>query len=234
MPVAKLDNAPRCRHSKADGSTCKAPALRHLPYCHFHLYVRRPAKPHTMPFVEDAHSLQLAIHQVLRALADGTLDRKTACAMLYGLQIAASNLKRLAQEREPIDAEAEGRHQMSLAQLLIDRLDLEPEPADADHESDDGAPHLPASGRSGSSWGQDNVAQPPSAVHGVGANAPSRSSSVIPEVHACAEELRKGWWAPAACPVRGRSGLARDKTMRARSRALSHHCVAAAIRRTAP
>ena len=181
MPVAKLDNAPRCQHTRAGGSSCKAPALRNLPYCHFHLYVRRPAKPHMVPFVEDAHSLQLAIHQVLRALADGSLERKTASTMLYGLQIAASNLKRLAEEREPIDAEAEGRRHMSLAQYLIDQLDLEPE----EEHVDAGAPACMGERSS------PDAPQPPSAVHDAGSNAPSRSS-VIPEIHACADKQVPG------------------------------------------
>ncbi|HEU5451056.1 MAG TPA: hypothetical protein VFU76_03670 [Terriglobales bacterium] len=175
MPVAKLDNAPRCQHTRAGGSSCKAPALRNLPYCHFHLYVRRPAKPHMVPFVEDAHSLQLAIHQVLRALADGSLERKTASTMLYGLQIAASNLKRLAEEREPIDAEAEGRRHMSLAQYLIDQLDLEPE----EEHVDAGAPACMGERSS------PDASHPTSAL---GASAPSRSSSTIPAIHACSQD----------------------------------------------
>src|SRR5512135_3327970 len=101
MPVAKLDNSPRCRHTKLNGEPCKAPALRNLDYCHFHLYAHSP-RDYRLPFVEDAHSLNFAVMQVLRALTDGAMDRKTAATVLYGLQIAASNLKRLHDEQREI------------------------------------------------------------------------------------------------------------------------------------
>ncbi|HEU5450811.1 MAG TPA: hypothetical protein VFU76_02445, partial [Terriglobales bacterium] len=127
MPVAKLDNSPRCRHTKADGSPCKAPALRNHDYCHFHLELYTPAHPIMMPVIEDAHSLQVALQIVLRAVLQGTIDRKTGATVLYGLQIAASNLKRLAQERETLETQDEGARQHSLVQYLIDQLDLEPE-----------------------------------------------------------------------------------------------------------
>ena len=79
--------------------------------------------------VEDATSLQYAIMQVLRALADSAMDTKTAALMLYGLQIACMNLKRLHDERP----QAANPDQESLAATLLRRLDLEsvPEPAKA-------------------------------------------------------------------------------------------------------
>jgi hypothetical protein len=74
--------------------------------------------------VEDATSLQFAIMQVLRALADSAMDTKTAALMLYGLQIACMNLKRLNEERpQPTDD-----REQSLAEILLRRLDLDSVP----------------------------------------------------------------------------------------------------------
>ncbi|HEU5450497.1 MAG TPA: hypothetical protein VFU76_00845 [Terriglobales bacterium] len=176
-----------------------------------------------MPFVEGAHSLQLAIHQVLRALADGSLERKTASTMLYGLQIAASNLKRLAEEREPIDAQAEGRRQQSLAQYLIHQLDLEPE-SEEEHVGA-GAPACTGERSSPA------VAQPPSAVDDLG-------TPIIPEIHACADtERRTGrprrLAAAIACCTRMDAPRAPRPRLcvRARSRAVQHGGNDAGIRR---
>jgi hypothetical protein len=43
--------------------------------------------------LEDAHSIQLAIGDVLNALLAGQIDHKTAGLLLYGLQTAASNAR---------------------------------------------------------------------------------------------------------------------------------------------
>ena len=47
----------------------------------------------TLPVLEDYESVQMAIMQVLQKLTTGHLDRKTAGLLLYGLQIASSNLR---------------------------------------------------------------------------------------------------------------------------------------------
>lgn len=171
MPVAKLDNAPRCRHTKADGSSCKAPALRNQDYCHFHLYLYTPTHPLMMPVIEDAHSLQIAVQVVLRALLQGALDHKTCSTVLYGLQIAASNLKRLAQEHATLEVEGDGDNHKSLVQLLLDRLDLEPEPTEDEVPTEPS----PSPARSVSRGSRATERQ-----HGDG------PASLSPEIHACA------------------------------------------------
>ena len=98
MPVAKLDNAPRCQHTKLSGQPCAAPARRGRKYCVFHEADHSQRPDYTVRLVEDAMSLQLALFQVMRALDDRALDPKRAALKLYALQIAASNLKRLQQE----------------------------------------------------------------------------------------------------------------------------------------
>jgi hypothetical protein len=46
-----------------------------------------------MCLLEDANAVQLAVMQVLQLLGSGQMDTKTAGLMLYGLQIASSNLR---------------------------------------------------------------------------------------------------------------------------------------------
>lgn len=78
-----------------------------------------------MPVLEDYESIQIAIMQVLRKLTTGHLDRKTAGLLLYGLQIASSNL-RFAQF-EPTIRET----------VVIDPMTTHMTPLDADQWSED-------------------------------------------------------------------------------------------------
>ena len=94
-----------CKHIKANGEFCGSPALRGREYCYFHLTVlgrRLRTQKHIMkgechylqlPTLEDADSIQLAVMQVMDALLRDQIDTKIAGLLLYGLQIASSNLK---------------------------------------------------------------------------------------------------------------------------------------------
>ena len=109
--------APRCQHIRYNGQPCAAPALRGQTLCHFH---ERAADAATYeerslpPFIEDATSLQIVLMWVIRRLRVGgfhlmdELEYKRAALLLYGLQIACSNLKNLSAERaQPQAAEGE-------------------------------------------------------------------------------------------------------------------------------
>lgn len=100
-----------CQHVRAGGTKCRAIAIRGHRFCHFHLQARRgtsavtpaeavaneatapvpDATTITMPVLEDRTAIQLALSDVLRALAANQLDTKRGGLLLYGLQIAASN-----------------------------------------------------------------------------------------------------------------------------------------------
>ena len=94
-----------CKHIKANGEFCGSPALRGREYCYFHLTVlgrRLRTQKHIMkgechylqlPTLEDADSIQLGVMQVMDALLRDQIDTKIAGLLLYGLQIASSNLK---------------------------------------------------------------------------------------------------------------------------------------------
>jgi hypothetical protein len=57
--------------------------------------------PFTLPVLEDSDSIQLALTKVMRQLATGELDRKTASLMLYALQIAITNLQHATLDTMP-------------------------------------------------------------------------------------------------------------------------------------
>jgi len=100
-----LEDVPRCQHVKVNGTQCGSPALRRRRHCYFHDHMldgknrfanRQEAKPraiYSMCLLEDANAVQLAVMQVLQLLGSGQMDTKTAGLMLYGLQIASSNLR---------------------------------------------------------------------------------------------------------------------------------------------
>jgi hypothetical protein len=123
MPVAKLDNAPRCQHTKLNGAPCAAPARRGCNYCVFH-DAAHSAPDYTLRMVEDAMSLQYALFQVMRLLTDKAVDTRRAALMLYALQIAASNLKRLHEETREIAQSGDLAQEKSLMKQFLAILQL--------------------------------------------------------------------------------------------------------------
>lgn len=84
-----------------------APALRGRTLCHFHQRAEDPAtyeERSLPPFIEDATSLQVVLMWVIRRLRTGgfhlmdAVEYKRAALLLYGLQIASSNLKNFTAE----------------------------------------------------------------------------------------------------------------------------------------
>jgi hypothetical protein len=102
--------APRCRHIKASGTQCGSPALRDKNFCYYHQQ-HRPWTVEcyseskwatgeiTLPYFEDAHSIQSVIRQVVQMVMQKRIERQTASLLLYALQIASSNLKRMELEK---------------------------------------------------------------------------------------------------------------------------------------
>ena len=99
----------RCRHIKVSGAQCGSPALRNKNFCFYHqerplmvpCYYEQdyPLGEINLPLFEDAHSVQSVIRQVVQMVMQKRLERKTASLLLYALQIASSNLKRMELER---------------------------------------------------------------------------------------------------------------------------------------
>src|SRR5277367_5959914 len=111
-----------CRHIFTSGKKCQSPALHDQNFCYFHGNTRkRPARKddayepyippqdtaHNLPPLEDADAIQLAISDVVLALAANRIDPRRARILLYGLQVASQNHRnRIAQAaKEEIPAQ---------------------------------------------------------------------------------------------------------------------------------
>jgi hypothetical protein len=101
-------HASRCQHIKVNGTQCGSPAVRHRQLCYFHERCR-PAEIKVtegdktgeilLPAFEDASSIQFTLRQVAQMLLEQKITHKTAGLLLYTLQIASSNLKRMSEEK---------------------------------------------------------------------------------------------------------------------------------------
>jgi hypothetical protein len=120
-----------CRHIFTSGKKCQSPALRDQNFCYFHQINRRPTpkdrpyEPYTPPqetilalsTLEDADAIQLALSDVVLALAANRIDSRRARILIYGLQVASQN----------------NRHRCALA-----AIDTVPAIVSETHEHEDG------------------------------------------------------------------------------------------------
>ena len=97
----------RCQHIKVNGTQCGSPARRNEPYCHYHRE-NQPARVKVggeaggevlVPVFEDAQSIQSVVRQVAMLVLGGKIENKQAGLVLYALQIASANLKRIEAEK---------------------------------------------------------------------------------------------------------------------------------------
>ena len=108
---------PTCTHIKEDGTYCGSPALVNRRYCFFHLNFRgrrlrrAQARRHNQPYrlqlpaLENLHAIQVAIGEILEAMADGQLDPKAGGIMLYGIQQATTVMLKIQDAAEYADDE---------------------------------------------------------------------------------------------------------------------------------
>ncbi len=95
-----------CRHIFTSGKKCQSPALKEQPFCYFHSNTRKQPRPANTPYdpyidpkettldlpsLEDADAIQLALSDVILALAANRIDPRRARILIYGLQIASQN-----------------------------------------------------------------------------------------------------------------------------------------------
>lgn len=99
--LEKANRAPRCEHPKSNGQLCRAPKMRGEKYCCMHLAMEaaRPTK-FSLPALDDANAIQVAITRGTQGLLDGTLEEKRATKLAYFLQLAMSNVDRVNFEPE--------------------------------------------------------------------------------------------------------------------------------------
>jgi hypothetical protein len=104
--LEKANRAPRCEYMKSDGQYCRAPKMRGQKYCCMHMAMEaaRPTK-FSLPPLDDANAIQVAITKGAQGLVDGTLDEKRATKLGYYLQLAMSNVSKVNFEPEEEEIE---------------------------------------------------------------------------------------------------------------------------------
>jgi hypothetical protein len=100
-----------CQHVRPSGAKCRAIAIRGHRFCYFHLQARRAqnsvtpavtvaneatapapqAATITLPMLEDRSALQIALSEVLRAVAANQIDTNRGWLLLSGLRMASAN-----------------------------------------------------------------------------------------------------------------------------------------------
>lgn len=98
-----------CQQIKLDGEPCRSAALRGKKFCYYHLHSGPPPQEVSnlgvipqvqfhLPLLDDAVTIQSAITLVCEHLLHRRLEPKKAGMLLYGLQVASSNLRRMNEE----------------------------------------------------------------------------------------------------------------------------------------
>jgi hypothetical protein len=88
-----------CRHIKPGGQRCKSPALRGHAFCYYHARLHANTKLGavngiSLPVPEDAAAIQESLGTIFEAILSSRIDSKQTAQLLWGLQIASSNLPR--------------------------------------------------------------------------------------------------------------------------------------------
>jgi hypothetical protein len=105
--LEKANRAPRCEYPRSSGQLCRAPKVRGQKYCCMHLAMEaaRPTK-FSLPVLDDANSIQVALNKTAQGLVDGTLDERVATKLAYVLQVAMSNVGKVNFEPEEVEQSA--------------------------------------------------------------------------------------------------------------------------------
>jgi hypothetical protein len=146
------NSIPRCEHLKVNGTQCESPALRRNHYCYFHKRwqearivlnanrARRGRAALELPVLEDANSIQVSLMQIMRLILSGQIDPKTAGLLLYALQTASSNLRRIDFEptvKTRVVIDPKTVDQTPLGEDPWEREDFEDEDEDDQEEASD-------------------------------------------------------------------------------------------------
>src|SRR3954463_2965272 len=127
------ENIRQCEHIRISGQRCGSPALRDQKYCYFHDYSFNPVNRFKggIPMIEDATSIQIGLLRVIRNLEAEPASSKNYALMLYALQTASANLKRVREEAAIVAetiAETQKAKEPSLLDLIKQEFELEEPP----------------------------------------------------------------------------------------------------------
>jgi len=124
-----------CRHVHTNGNRCGSPALRGHDFCYYHDRTRLPNAPlagrmgmFKMQPIDDRHAIQIALYDILSRIAAGDVDNKRASILLYGLQIASSNLahRDKAQAPQTLVEDVSYHHRLGDLAPIQEIIDTEP------------------------------------------------------------------------------------------------------------
>lgn len=111
MPATESATYYECQHVRPSGKKCRAIAVRGHRFCYFHLQARRgqyssitpaetvanggpapvpQATTIALPMLEDRSAVQIALSEVLRAIASNQIDTNRGWLLLSGLRMAST------------------------------------------------------------------------------------------------------------------------------------------------
>ncbi len=109
-----------CHHIHPNGAYCGSPSLRDHKYCYYHLDERarrlrraralRDNVPYRLdiPALDNPYAVRNAISEIAQAIAAGQLEPLAAGKLLYAVQLAAANNRRIEQMEAKAAKEAAG------------------------------------------------------------------------------------------------------------------------------
>lgn len=143
-----LSEAPKCQHVRSNGTRCGSPALKDNMFCYYHQHCRPVTFQYnkcianysdsdvTLPVFDDPHGIQITLHRVTELVLRHQIDQKDASLVLYALQLAMWNLKRVERDQpKPEDVVTDPPLEAAGETDPTDNVD-----GDADEEDDNGPP----------------------------------------------------------------------------------------------
>jgi hypothetical protein len=94
--------APRCTHVRVNGQRCGSPALRNQDKCYYHQNFYLPGRGRSrfwLATLEDSTSIQCCLANVMQGIIEGSLEKRRAQLLLYGIKLAIANRKGLESDR---------------------------------------------------------------------------------------------------------------------------------------
>src|SRR5277367_4844248 len=205
-----------CRHIFTSGKKCQSPALHDQNFCYFHGNTRkRPARKdeayepyippqdtaHNLPPLEDADAIQLALADVVLALAANRIDPRRAQIIIYGLQVASQNHRQraamAAKEPAPVQTVREAQQHEDGTFIAAPKQSPDPEEIPVKERPSLGAILL----RQAEAMQAEREAERQAQQKAAEAEQPT--SITLPQIQAAAEawELESPRGTNAGCPI---------------------------------
>jgi len=104
-------NIAQCNYQHLNGLRCGSPALRISDFCYWHEEVCRSHNLPGFPTLDSPEAIQVGVMSVIDCIMRGLIKDKQAGLILYALQIASSNLRRMSKPADLHEALVTQRHE---------------------------------------------------------------------------------------------------------------------------